>query len=79
MSGIKQKYNVYIVEHLDYGDGHTETTRKLAGTTWAVSKERAECNVAYRQNGGRTWSHADWYGDGGRDTYYEAVLADDDT
>lgn len=77
MAGIKRKYNVYrVTRTFDGITGESQEYREHVGDTWAVSAAKAESNIAYRLSGGKTYYHADWAGDGGRDSYYEAVLAD---
>lgn len=85
MSGSKEKYNVYrVVSVYDPFDAAWHDKRTFAGTTWAVSEDKARVNVEYRTRGkalyGGTMSHET--GGDGSPTYeihYEAVLADDDT
>lgn len=73
MAKPKQKYFIYEEEYQDYGDGHLEHFKRKIGTTWAVSDKQAVNNWCYR-NGRYAMEHADWYGDGGRDTFIIAEL-----
>jgi len=75
MTKPKIKFNVYSVDHLDYGDGRKDQARYFQGTTYAVSEKQAIAQVKYRL-GIRPSDLSCYYaGDGGRTTTFEAIKA----
>lgn len=45
----KNRYFVYMVNTLDYGDGHVHQNKQQIGITYAVSPKQAVNNVQYSQ------------------------------
>ena len=46
----KNRYKVYQVDHMDYGDGHVDTRKTLLRYTYAVSEKQAINNVRHSMN-----------------------------
>ena len=65
----KRPFDVYAVEEFGNGNGTVTRRRKLAGTTWAVSADKARANVEYRNRGKAIYGGEDEYDLGG-DSYY---------
>jgi len=71
---ISRKYNVYMVTDVDYGDGHMDTSKVFAETTYAVSVEQAENNVRYNREGkAPAMQIFPMRGDGSTTIRYEAI------
>lgn len=67
MKTPRQKYNIFAVNRLDYGDGHVTESRKLVGTTAAVSPAQAVNNYKHRTK--QREEVCAWRCDGARYTY----------
>ena len=71
---ISRNYNVYMVTDVDYGDGHMDTSKVFAETTYAVSVEQAENNVRYNREGkAPAMQIFPMRGDGSTTIRYEAI------
>lgn len=75
MKQPKNRYNVYQLDRLDYGDGRRDERRTLAGTTWAVSEKQAVSQIKYRLGITARDLSCYWAGDGGRNTTFYAERA----
>lgn len=72
----KRKYKVYRVETYFGEGGETKESRYFAGETYAVSQEKACCNIEYRTYGKALYGGgytADLPGDACVDIRYEAL------
>lgn len=75
MQKCKNRYKVYQVDHLDYGDGHTSTNKTFLAVTYAVSEKKAVNNVRFSLNIKPADLFCAYRGDGCRRSELVAELA----
>lgn len=68
----KQRYEVQLVEYIDYGDGETQTKVLNTYKTYARTTKEAIRNLEYRTNIHSTNSIEEMPGDGFRKLYFTA-------
>lgn len=68
------RYKVYQVDILDYGDGHVDKNKTLLGVTVAPSPAKAVNNVKFRLGIKPSDLSCYYSGDGGRRSHLEAEL-----
>lgn len=72
MAKQKKMYKITRTEVHDYGDGEIKKYEKV----WyrpAVSEKQAIARMQWNNGENKYNMHADWWGDGARDVFYEAV------
>ena len=66
------KYNVYMVDNLHYGDGRVDRNERFCGVTCATTEKKAISNIRFRLGLKPADLYCEWAGDGYRETTFRA-------